>query len=195
MVNTSSNFIVSSGLAPLGEMLRRGCRIAMGLDGLSFDEDEDALREMRLAYVVHKASGFDVRVKREDLLRMAFENGRFAVTGARDGGRIAPGAPADLLVLDWDKLSAELVEPDVPAIELLVAKARQEHVRQLFVAGREIVRDGALTGVALPALESELLAALRKAAGTTADVRAAMPELRADDLPRSGPSHLRRGAR
>jgi hypothetical protein len=29
----------------------------MGLDGLSFDEDEDALREMRLAYVVHKASG------------------------------------------------------------------------------------------------------------------------------------------
>jgi len=52
-------------------------------------------------------------------------------------------------------------------------------VRQLFVAGREIVRDGALTGVDLPALETELLAALRKAAGTTAEVRAAMPELRA----------------
>ena len=49
VVNTSSNFIVSSGVAPVGEMLRRGCRVAMGLDGLSFDEDEDALREMRLA--------------------------------------------------------------------------------------------------------------------------------------------------
>jgi 5-methylthioadenosine/S-adenosylhomocysteine deaminase len=101
------------------------------------------------------------------------------VTGAADGGRIAKDAPADLLVLDWTKLSAELVEPDVPAIELLFAKARQEHVKQLFVAGREIVRDGAVTGVDLPALEAELLATLRAAAETTADIRAAMPELRA----------------
>jgi cytosine/adenosine deaminase-related metal-dependent hydrolase len=151
----------------------------MGLDGLSFDEDEDALREMRLAYVVHKASGFDTRVRRDELLRIAFENSRFAVTGAADGGRIAKDAPADLLVLDWAKLSAELVEPDVPAIELLFAKARQEHVKQLFVAGREIVRDGAVTGVDLPALEAELLATLRQSAETTADIRAAMPELRA----------------
>src|SRR5260370_41671647 len=107
VVNTSSNFIVSSGVAPVGEMLRRGCRVAMGLDGLSFDEDEDALREMRLAYVVHKATGFDIRMRREDILRVAFENGRFAITGATDGGRIAPGAPADLLVLDWDRLAAQ----------------------------------------------------------------------------------------
>jgi cytosine/adenosine deaminase-related metal-dependent hydrolase len=134
---------------------------------------------MRLAYVVHKAAGFDIRMRREDLLRIAFENGRFAVTGATDGGRIAPGAPADLLVLDWGKLAAELVEPEVPPLELMLAKARQEHIKQLFVAGREIVRDGALTGVDLPALEAELLVALRKAAATTADVRDAMPELRA----------------
>ena len=67
----------------------------------------------------------------------------------------------------------------MPAVELLLAKARQEHVKGLFVAGREVVRDGAVTGVDLPALEAELLAALRKAVGTTADVRAAMPELRA----------------
>ena len=178
VVNTSSNFIVSSGVAPVGEMLRRGCRVAMGLDGLSFDEDEDALREMRLAYVVHKASGFDTRVRRDEMLRIAFENGRFAVTGATEGGRIAKDAPADLLVLDWTKLSAELVEPDVPAIELLFAKARQEHVKQLFVGGREIVRNGVVTGVDLPALEAELLATLRETAEATADIRAAMPELR-----------------
>jgi hypothetical protein len=67
----------------------------------------------------------------------------------------------------------------VPALELLLAKARQEHVKQLFVAGREVVRDGMVTGIDLPALEAELLACLRKAADTTADIRAAMPELRA----------------
>jgi cytosine/adenosine deaminase-related metal-dependent hydrolase len=178
VVNTSSNFIVSSGLAPIGEFLRRGCRVAMGLDGLSFDEDEDALREMRLAYAVHKASGFDVRMSRADLFRFATVNGRFAVTGdAR--AEVTPGAPADLLLLDWKSLSAELVEPDVPPLELLLAKGRQQYVKGLIVAGREVVRDGAVTGIDLPALEGELLAALRKAFPATADVRAAMPELKA----------------
>jgi 5-methylthioadenosine/S-adenosylhomocysteine deaminase len=178
VVNTSSNFIVSSGLAPVAEFLRRGCRVAMGLDGLSFDEDEDALREMRLAYAVHKASGFDIRVSREDLFRFATANGRFAITGdAR--AEVAPGAPADLLLVDWKALSAELIESEVPPIELLLAKGRQQYIKGLVVAGREVMRDGALTGIDLPALEAELLAALRKAFPTTADVCAAMPALKA----------------
>ncbi len=178
VVNTSSNFIVSSGLAPVAEFLERGCRVAMGLDGLSFDEDEDALREMRLAYAVHKASGFDVRVPRADLFRFATANGRFAVTGdAR--AEIAPGAPADLLLLDWKVLSAELIEPDVPPFDLLLAKARQQHVKGLIVNGRDVVRDGAVTGVDLQALEAELLSVMRSAYATTADVRAAMPEFKA----------------
>lgn len=178
VINTSSNLIVSSGIASVGEMVQRGCRIAMGLDGLSFDEDEDALREMRLGYAVHKAHGFDVRLPRPDLLRFASGNGRFAVTGDAAGGEIKPGAPADLLVLDWDRLSAELVEPDVPPLDLVLAKARQDYIQGLYVGGREVVREGKVTGVDLPALELELLKALRDAAGTTSDIRAAMPELR-----------------
>ncbi len=176
--NTSSNLIVSSGIAPLAEMLKRGCKIAMGLDGLAFDEDEDALREMRLGYVLHKGLGFETRVTREQLLAFAFEHGRFAITGERDGGRIATGAPADLLVLDWDRLAADLVEPDVPAPDLLLGRARREYIKDVFVAGRRVVADGRVTGVDLPALEQELLARLRAASDTTADIRAAMPELR-----------------
>lgn len=179
VINTSSNFIVSSGLAPVGEMLRRGCRIAMGLDGLAFDEDEDALREMRLAYVAHKALGFDIKVPRPELIRFATENGRFAVTGEVGAASVEPGVPADLLILDWDRLSAELIEPEVPPLDLVLAKARQEHIKGLVVGGREVVRDGRVSGVDLPALEAELLTAMRKAYPTTADVRAAMPELKA----------------
>ena len=177
VINTSSNFIVSSGLAPVGEFVQRGCRIAMGLDGLSFDEDEDALREMRLVYAVHKASGFDIRLSCEDLFRLATGNGRFAVTGNAKADVVA-GAPADLLVLDWKELSSELVEPDVPAFELLLAKGQRKHIKGLIVAGRDVVRDGVVTSVDLPALEAELLAALRAAYPTTADVRAAIPEFK-----------------
>src|SRR5476649_2042441 len=49
-VNTSSNLHLRSGIAPLKEMVKRGCRVALGLDGATFDEDDDALREMRLAH-------------------------------------------------------------------------------------------------------------------------------------------------
>lgn len=177
VVNTSSNFIVSSGLAPLGEFIKRGCRVAMGLDGLAFDEDEDALREMRLAYNVHKASGFDVRVSQNELMRLCTTNGRFAVTGTNDEG-IAPGASADLLTLDWRDLSAELIEPAVPPFELLLAKGVKRHIKDVIVAGRHVVRDGKVTGVDSPSLEAELLATLRAKYATTADVRAAMPELK-----------------
>ena len=177
--NTSSNLIVSSGIAPVAEMLRRGCNVAMGLDGLAFDEDEDALREMRLGYVLHKGIGFDVRMSRPELLQFAFGHGRFAVTGERDGGVIAPGAPADIMVLDWDRLTGDLVEPEVPALDLLLGRARNEHIKDVFVAGRQIVADGRVTGLDLPYLERQLLDALRAAAGSTADIRAVMPELQA----------------
>jgi cytosine/adenosine deaminase-related metal-dependent hydrolase len=177
--NTSSNLIVSSGIAPVAEMLRRGCKVAMGLDGLAFDEDEDALREMRLGYVLHKGIGFEARMTRAELLQFAFSHGRFAVTGERDGGAIAPGKPADIMVLDWDRLSDDLVEPDVPALDVLLGRARNEHIKDLFVAGRHVMADGRVTGVDLPYLEGQLVAALRAAAGSTADIRAVMPELQA----------------
>jgi cytosine/adenosine deaminase-related metal-dependent hydrolase len=177
--NTSSNLIVSSGIAPVGEMLRRGCKVAMGLDGLAFDEDEDALREMRLGYVLHKGIGFETRMSRAELLQFAFGHGRFAVTGERDGSEIAPGKPADIMVLDWDRLSDDLVEPDVPALDLLLGRARHRHIKDVFIAGRHVVTDGRVTGADLPYLEGQLVAALRAAAGSTADIRAVMPELQA----------------
>jgi cytosine/adenosine deaminase-related metal-dependent hydrolase len=176
--NTSSNLIVSSGMAPVAEMLRRGCKVAMGLDGLAFDEDEDALREMRLGYVLHKGLGFATRMSRADVLRFSFQHGRFAVTGEVDGDAIAPGAPADLLVLDWNGLSEDLIEPDVPPLDLLLGRARGGHIKDVFVAGRRIVADGKVTRVDLPELERELLAQMRAASGSTADIRAAMPELK-----------------
>ena len=177
VVNTSSNLIVSSGIAPVAEFVKRGCRVAMGLDGLAFDEDEDALREMRLAYALHKASGFDIRLARDELMRFATSNGRFAITGEADAG-IVSGAAADFLLLDWKALSAELIEPEVPPLDVLLAKARQQHIKGLFVGGREVVRDGKVTGVDLPMLEAELLETMRAAYPSTADVRAAMPELK-----------------
>jgi len=176
VVNTSSNAVVSSGLAPVAEFLRRGCRVAMGLDGLALDEDEDALREMRLCYGLHKAYGFDRVMGYREILEIATANGRFAVTGSAGDG-LRPGSPADILVLDWETLSEELVDPDASPISLMLARSVKKHIRELYVGGRAVVSRGAATGVDLPALEKELLAQLRARFHTSADIKAAMPEL------------------
>ena len=88
-VNTSSNLHLRSGIAPLKEMVQRGCRVALGLDGSTFDEDDDALREMRLAYLLHQGIAFTTDVDRPAMLRMAFQNGRLSVTNKDDGGALA----------------------------------------------------------------------------------------------------------
>ena len=47
-MNTSSNLHLRSGIAPVPRMVEAGCRIALGLDGSALDDDDDALRELRL---------------------------------------------------------------------------------------------------------------------------------------------------
>lgn len=177
VTNASSNLGLASGVAKVGEMVSRGLRVAIGLDGMALDEDEDALREMRLDWLLHRGWGHRPALSQTDLLEMATAHGRFAITGDASAGS-APGAPADLLTLDWRALSAELIE-DVPAMDVLMAKGTAAHIRSLHVAGREVVADGRVTGVDLPAFEAELLAALRAGRGQTEDLRAVMPELRA----------------
>ena len=161
VTNASSNLALRSGIAPFAEMLKRGCKVAMGIDGQAFDEDDDALREIRLLWSLHAGWGFDRAFEPSEILRVALENGRDAV-GAGVGGRLAEGAPADLLILDRTALDEDALMP-VDPIELLFARGNRSHLRELIVAGRSVVQDGKLLGVDLDAAQRELRAAYRAA--------------------------------
>ena len=60
-----------------------------------------------------RASAFTTDVDRPAMLRMAFQNGRLSVTNKDDGGALAPGEPADILVLDWDAVDHERLRADL----------------------------------------------------------------------------------
>jgi len=75
---------------------------------------------------------------------------------ARPGtGALAPGAPADFVTIDLDRLDRDRIMP-VDPLELLFARGNASMVRDVVVDGRTIVRDGKPTGVDLPAIEQEL---------------------------------------
>lgn len=160
-VNTSSNLALKSGIAPVAEMLRQGCRVAMGLDGLGFDEDDDPLREMRLAYSLHRGWGFETEMSAAQLWSFAARHGRRSVSGVDGGGLIAPGEPADLLVLDHEALDDDSLFPDIDPLHLLLARGNAGHVDRLLVGGRTVVSSGQVVTVDEPALRAELLAQVR----------------------------------
>lgn len=160
-VNTSSNLHLRSGIAPVAEMLRRGCKVAMGLDGCAFDEDDDALREMRLLYHLHKGWGYDVAITPAQGFALAAQYGRQAVSGIACNGTIEPGEPADLLLLDGARLMDDRLFDDVPVIDTLLARATAADIKQVIVAGRSIVENGAVKGFDYPAHMTELMAQLK----------------------------------
>ncbi len=150
-VNTSSNLGLKSGIAPLAQMLAQRCRVAMGLDGMAFDEDDDALREARLAYALHRGWGYDTTMTPAQLWRFASR------------GRIASGEPADLLLLDWDALDDDALFYDINPLDLLLARGSGRHVHTVIARGRTVVDAGRVLGVDEVALQVELRERMRSA--------------------------------
>jgi cytosine/adenosine deaminase-related metal-dependent hydrolase len=178
-VNTSSNLHLRSGIAPVARMVEAGCRIAFGLDGSALDDDDDALRELRLLHLLHVGNGFEVAVNRVSLLRAAFGNGCRSVTNKDEGGAIGPDSTADLLVLDWAAIDDDRLRDDIDPLQLVLTRATARHIRELIVAGRTIAKDGKVIGVDADAAQSELMGRLRAGMGDKAAIAAALPALEA----------------
>jgi cytosine/adenosine deaminase-related metal-dependent hydrolase len=176
-VNTSSNLHLRSGVAPVARMIESGCRIALGIDGGALDDDDDALRELRLMHLLHGGTGFDVAMNREQLLRAAFPNGLFSVTNETRNGTVRAGEPADLLLLDWAGIDDDRLRPDIDALQLVLTRATARHIRELIVAGKTVIKDGVVTGVDAAAARAELTDRLRGGIADKAAIAAALPAL------------------
>jgi cytosine/adenosine deaminase-related metal-dependent hydrolase len=176
-MNTSSNLHLRSGIAPVARMVEAGCRIAIGLDSSALDDDDDALRELRLWNLLHVGNGFKVAVDRKQTLQAAFANGRLSVTNKDDGGAICAGAPADILMLDWAAIDEDRLQEDIDPLVLVLTRATARHVRELIVAGRTVVKDGSVVGVDAEAARAEVMSQVRRAMPDKATLAQALPLL------------------
>jgi cytosine/adenosine deaminase-related metal-dependent hydrolase len=175
VTNFSSNMHLRSGLAPVAAAHRCGCRIAVGVDGLALDEDDDAIREMRLVQMMHGGLGFERTWTPAEFFGLAVRNGRMA-TGAPGTGELIPGAPADFVTIDLDRLDRDRIMP-VDPIDLLFARGNASMVRNVVVDGKTIVRDRRCTGVELETIEHELRGMYRASAQKLSPFQHAWPSL------------------
>ena len=141
-----SNCRLGSGIAPVRQLRDAGVPVGLGVDGSASNDTSNLALEARQAMLLQRVkSGADAMSARE-ALEIATRGGA-EVLGRDDCGRLEPGKRADIAL--WDISGIDTAGSWDPAALLLAGPTR---VHDLFVEGRQVVRDGALCSVDLAAL-------------------------------------------
>ncbi len=138
--NPSSNLRLRSGTMPLQALHKAGVCCALGMDGCALDDDQDFLREIRLANLNSAQNGMDAKIQAAHILQMATENGA-AVAGVQTGC-LQPGKEADLVLIDLDKLCFPFTCDDVDSLELLLTRGSKNHIHSVFKRGECLLQNG-----------------------------------------------------
>ena len=158
-------------LESFGAYLKAGIRMGMGTD----TTPHNMLEEMRKAASLARIAARDIHsVALGDFLHAATVGGAQALM-REDLGRLAPGCKADFVLVD---LSCADMLPARDPLRSLVFHAADRAVRDVFVAGRQVVSGGkvltldhAAAGARLAEAQARMMAAVpgRDYLGRTAD--------------------------
>jgi len=135
-----SNLKLASGFCPVARLLGAGVNVALGTDGAASNNDLDMLGELRAAALLGKGvAGSASAVPARAALRMATIDAARALGLDQETGSLEPGKAADLVALD---LGDPDTQPVYQPLSQLVYAASRCQVRHVWVAGRQLVRDG-----------------------------------------------------
>ena len=142
-----SNCRLGSGIAPVRDMLRAGVPVGLGVDGSASNDAGSLVEEARMAMLLQRVRFGTDALSARGALELATRGGAAILGRGAECGQLAPGFRADVAL--WDLTGVESAGSWDPAAILL---AGPRCVRHLFVEGRQIVRDHALTTADLPKL-------------------------------------------
>jgi 5-methylthioadenosine/S-adenosylhomocysteine deaminase len=135
-VAVNSAIAARRGLAArIDELERAGCLITLGTDNMA----EDMVEVTRTALFMERVRRQDGREPTpERALRWATRNG-YRALGVADGGWLAPGNRADLIVVDFRRPH---LTPALREVSTFVHQAQAGDVEAVMVDGRWLMRDG-----------------------------------------------------
>ena len=141
--NPSSNMFLGDGVTPIPKWLERGIPVTLGVDGGCSNNQASIFGEMRMCALLQKVTALDARaVTAEQVFDMGTVNAERAL--GLPIGSIAAGKHADVVTLDLGDLSL------LPVQQLrknVVYAQSHKAIRDVFVDGRRVVKDGRLTTV------------------------------------------------
>lgn len=139
-----SNLKLSSGIAPIPAMLKRGVKVTIGTDSVCSHNRSDMFETMKFTALIHKG------VCRDPTVMPAFSVLKAATISAAEAlmwdklGAIKPGYYADIAILDFRKPH---LTPLYDEYSHIIYAARGSDVRYVLIDGKLVVDEGRITTV------------------------------------------------
>jgi len=141
----SSNMRLGSGIPRIPEMLQRGIRVGLGVDGSASNDASNMLAEVRQALLLARARWGPGTLRAADALGLATRGSATLLGRDSEIGSLEVGKAADVVLVDVrgvDRAGA-LSDP----LAALVFTGIGQRVRHAIVGGEVVVREGRLVRI------------------------------------------------
>ncbi|MEW6621710.1 MAG: amidohydrolase [Bacillota bacterium] len=138
--NPVSNMYLSSGVAPIPDLVERGVAVGVATDGAASNNTNDMLEVLKTTALLHKVNSLDPTViTAERVLEMATIDGARAIGMENEIGSLEVGKKADLFVFN-PLISARSVPMHNP-VSTLIYSGSSINVETVIINGKCIVED------------------------------------------------------
>lgn len=150
----SANMRCGQGIAKIREMLNKGVRVGLGVDGSASNDTSNMFMEARLAMMLQRVAphhylseapggrggfgGTTSALSAREALTMATRGGA-ALLGRDDIGYLAPGMSADFIAVKLNQLGLSGTQRDPLAALVMCGPFRADHS---WINGRQVIRNG-----------------------------------------------------
>jgi len=158
--NPSSNLRLRSGIAPVRAMLDSGVDVALGMDCMSLNDDNDIFQEMRLCANLHNQPGIGrSHFYPGQVFGMATLAGAKATTFEEEIGTLEVGKKADVVLVRHEPITYPYLSHDVSLRDVLFYRGKGLFVDTVLVDGSIVMENREFTRISRESVAEELFSA------------------------------------
>lgn len=162
--NPVSNMYLSSGAAPIPQMLLTGLNVSLGVDGAASNNGQDFVELMKTASLLQKVKTLEpTSISAEKVLEMATIDGARALCMEKEIGSLEVGKKADFVIFN-PMLNPKAIPVHNP-VSTLIYSSTMQNIESVFVDGEALLREGKILSVN----EKEVLKTSQKRADMLAE--------------------------
>ena len=138
-----SNLKLASGFCPTQQLIKQGAKVVIGTDGCASNDDLDMFSELRTAALLSKGVSEDATaLSAQQTIQAVTIDAAKALRLDKEIGSIEKGKSADLIAISCDSVESQ---PMYDVCSHLVYSTDRSRVTDVFVAGKQLLRDRTLT--------------------------------------------------